>query len=246
MSIPLAPQALSAADPQSADLRRTIERLSTLDAQALLAAALGGALGERVAVVSSFGAESAVVLALVAEIDRSVPVIFLDTGKHFPETLAYRDRLVAHLRLTDVRAVQPLPQDLAQFDPGGRLWSTAPDHCCFLRKVMPLDRALVGFTAWITGRKRYHGDTRAALPRIEAVDGRIKINPLVDWPAAEIRAAFEDLGLPQHPLAAKGYPSIGCAPCTQPALPGSALRSGRWEGSGKVECGIHRSQEADC
>jgi phosphoadenosine phosphosulfate reductase len=109
MSIPLSPQALSAADPQSADLRRTVERLSTLDAQALLAAVLGGALGGRVAVVSSFGAESAVVLALVAEIDRSVPVIFLDTGKHFPETLTYRDRLVAHLRLTDVRTVQPLP-----------------------------------------------------------------------------------------------------------------------------------------
>jgi len=117
MSIPLSPQVLSAADAQSADLRRTIERLSTLEAQALLAAVLGGALGGRVAVVSSFGAESAVVLALVAEIDRSVPVIFLDTGKHFPETLTYRDRLAAHLRLTDVRTVQPLPEDLAQFDP---------------------------------------------------------------------------------------------------------------------------------
>src|SRR5438093_7971649 len=143
MSITVRPESLSAADAQSSALRQTIERLSLLETPALLAAAIGGALGGKVAVVSSFGAESAVVLALTAEIDRTVPVIFLDTGKHFPETLAYRDALVEHLRLTDLRVVHPPAKDLTQFDPDGRLWSTALDHCCFLRKVMPLDRALV-------------------------------------------------------------------------------------------------------
>jgi phosphoadenosine phosphosulfate reductase len=246
MSITVRPESLSATDAQSSALHQTIERLSLLETPALLAAAIGGALGGKVAVVSSFGAESAVVLALTAEIDRTVPVIFLDTGKHFPETLAYRDALVTHLRLTDLRVVHPLAEDLAQFDPDGRLWSTAPDHCCFLRKVMPLDRALVGFAGWITGRKRYHGDSRATLARIEAVDGRIKINPVAEWSPTEIRAAFVNLGLPQHPLVAKGYPSIGCAPCTQPAAPESTLRSGRWQGLGKVECGIHWSNEAGC
>jgi len=246
MSIAVLPESLSAADAQSAPLRQTIERLSALETSALLAAALRGAIGGRVAVVSSFGTESAVVLALVAAIDRTAPVIFLDTGKHFPETLAYRDALVTHLGLTDSRLVAPLAEDVAQFDPSGRLWNTAPDQCCFLRKVMPLDRALIGFSGWITGRKRYHGDTRAMLPRIEAVDGRIKINPLSDWSPSEIRAAFVALGLPRHPLVARGYPSIGCAPCTQPAAPGSSPRSGRWQGSGKVECGIHRPSEAGC
>ncbi len=225
-------------------LHQTLERLAALETSLLLKAAIGGALGGRAAVVSSFGAESAVVLSLVAEIDRAVPVIFLDTGQHFPETLAYRDALADRLGLSDLRVVHPLADDVTRFDPDGRLWHTAPDHCCFLRKALPLERALVGFAGWITGRKRYHGDLRTTLPRIEAVDGRIKINPLADWSAAQIRAAFVGLGLPPHPLVAKGYLSIGCAPCTGPAAPGSPLRSGRWHGLSKTECGIHRSGAA--
>ena len=235
------PESTSSAAP-----RRAIERLAALETPRLLEAAIGGALGGRVAVVSSFGAESAVVLSLVAEIDRAVPVIFLDTGKHFPETLAYRDTLADRLGLCDLRVVRPLADDVARFDPDGRLWRHAPNHCCFVRKVMPLDRALVGFAGWITGRKRYHADLRTTLPRIEAVDGKININPLADWSAAQIRAAFVSLGLPPHPLAANGYPSIGCAPCTQPNAPGLPVRSGRWHGLGKTECGIHRSGEAEC
>ncbi len=234
------------AGAHSRALLRTIERLAALETPALLEAAIaGGALGGRVAVVSSFGAESAIVLSLVARIDRTVPVIFLDTGKHFPETLTYRDTLVERLGLTDLRIADPLPEEVARFDADGRLWQSAPDHCCFLRKVIPLDRALVGFAGWITGRKRYHGDTRASLPRIEAVDGRIKINPLADWSAAQIRQAFASLDLPQHPLVAKGYLSIGCVPCTHPIAPGSPVRSGRWDGLSKSECGIHRSGEIE-
>ena len=222
------------------------ERIATLDARGLLASAIAGALGGRFAVVSSFGAESAVILALAAEIDRSVPVIFLDTGKHFAETLAYRDALAARLGLTDLRVFEPQPQELTQFDPAGELWRTHPDQCCFLRKVIPLDRALDGFAGWITGRKRYHGGARAGLPRIETVNGKIKVNPLADWSAAEIQATFTAYGLPRHPLAARGFLSIGCAPCTQPVTAGGALRSGRWSGRAKSECGVHLSRDPGC
>lgn len=243
MSDPAYRQSGFSAGTGSRALSQTIERLAALETPALLEAVIGGALGGRVAVVSAFGAESAVVLSLVARIDRAVPVIFLDTEKHFPETLAYRDALVDRLGLIDLRVVHPLPEEVARFDPDGRLWQTAPDQCCLLRKVIPLDHALAGFQGWITGRKRYHGDTRATLPRIEAIDGRIKINPLADWSPEEIRAAFSSLGLPRHPLVAKGYLSIGCAPCTRPVAPRSELRSGRWHGLDKTECGIHHAGE---
>jgi phosphoadenosine phosphosulfate reductase len=194
----------------------------------------------RLAVVSSFGAESAVLLMLVAAVDPAVPVIFLDTGKHFAETLDYRDRLVDRLGLRDVRMIEPQPRDLLATDATGDLWRREPDHCCRLRKVLPLQRALSGFEAWITGRKRFAGGARAGLRAIEAVDSRIKINPLAAWTTAQIAAAFKDADLPRHPLVAQGYLSIGCAPCTSRAAaqPG-ANRSGRWAGTDKTECGIH-------
>jgi len=230
----------SFADPLS---QARHERCGALDARGLIAAAITGAFGGRFAVVSSFGAESAVILALAAEIDRAVPVIFLDTGKHFAETLAYRDALVERLGLTNLSIVGPHAEELAQFDRDGELWRTNPDHCCFLRKVIPLDRALVGFAGWITGRKRYHGDARTDLPRIERIDGKLKINPLADWSLAEIKAAFDTYGLPHHPLVAKGFPSIGCAPCTRSVTAGGALRSGRWSGQAKTECGVHLARD---
>lgn len=198
----------------------------------------------RIALVSSFGIESAVILSLVAEIDPATPVIFLDTGKHFPETLAHRDRLIERLGLTDVRSIQPDPSLVTAVDPDGRLSERAPDHCCFLRKVEPLDRALDGFAAWITGRKRFQGGERQALPRIEEIDGCIKINPLVDWTPQNVAAAFRTRGLPLHPLALDGYRSVGCAPCTQRTAPGGDARSGRWAGLGKTECGIHSPRRA--
>jgi phosphoadenosine phosphosulfate reductase len=194
----------------------------------------------RFAVVSSFGADSAILLALVAEIDPSVPVLFLDTGMHFPETLAYRDRLVARLGLTDVRSLMPDAHEVAFRDPRGDLHLFVPDDCCALRKVAPLGRALTPFAAWATGRRRHQSATRAALPFVETVDGRTKFNPLADWSAARVAAEFERRGLPRHPLVARGYPSIGCAPCTRPVRPGEDTRAGRWPGHAKTECGIHR------
>ena len=189
-----------------------------------------------IAAVSSFGAEAAVLLALTADIDPSVPVLFLDTGQHAPETLAYRHRLAAALG----RDVRPAPGAFDQRDPDGILHAFDPDACCTLRKVEPLERALQPFAAWVTGRKRHQAATRAALPVIERVDGRTKVNPLAHWTAAMIEAEFARRGLPRHPLTARGFASIGCAPCTRSVQPGADPRSGRWAGTGKTECGIHR------
>lgn len=197
----------------------------------------------RIAVVSSFGAESAVILALVAAVNPATPVIFLDTGKHFPATLTYRDILVDRLKLTDVRSIEPDPLQLAEHDPDGgpegQLWQRDPGFCCHLRKVLPMQRALEGFSAWITGRKRFHGGERAELTTVEAADGRIKINPLARWTPAEVAAAFRVHRLPPHPLVDEGYFSIGCAPCTRSVAAGEAVRAGRWVGLEKTECGIH-------
>lgn len=195
------------------------------------------------ALVSSFGAESAVLLHMVAAIDPTTPVIFLDTGKLFPETLRYRDRLVARLGFTDLRMAWPDPVRLARVDPVGTLWQHDPDLCCWQRKVEPLEAALIGFQAWISGRKRFHGGARHALDPIEtAADGRVKVNPLARWSEADVTAYFLCHDLPPHPLAALGYRSIGCAPCTRPVHPGEASRAGRWAGRSKTECGIHFRQ----
>jgi len=193
------------------------------------------------ALVSSFGADSAVLLHMVSRIAPTTPVLFLETGMLFAETLVYQRALAARLGLGDVRLIRPDPADLAAEDPDGDLNGRDPDACCALRKTRPLARALAGFEAWITGRKRAQASTRAAMPVFEVEDatGRIKVNPLADWTAERLRAYRRDHALPAHPLEARGYPSIGCAPCTTPVAPGEDPRAGRWRGKAKVECGIH-------
>lgn len=207
---------------------------------ALLRRAITRDFTGQIAIVSSFGADSAMLLALVAEIDPSVPVLFLDTGKHFPETLAYRDALVAHLGLTDVRSAAADGAEVARRDPAGDLHRYIPDDCCAIRKVAPLERALAPFGAWATGRRRHQADTRRLMPFVEVVDGRQKFNPLADWSAERIAAEITRRGLPRHPLTAQGFLSIGCAPCTRAVRPGEDSRAGRWAGQAKTECGIHR------
>jgi len=208
-------------------------------AQALLRTMLTVFPG-RIAAVSSFGTESAVVLHLLAEVDKAVPVIFIDTGKLFAETLQYRDVLVAQLGLTDVRTVRPDRARLTRSDPDGALWRDEPDLCCWNRKVEPLELALTGFAAWITGRKRMHGGARICIDMVEpGPDGRIKVNPLASWGAADVARYFARHGLPQHPLLAQGFRSVGCTTCTTPVATAVAPRDGRWAGSGKTECGIH-------
>ena len=190
----------------------------------------------RAALVSSFGAESVALLHLVAAVDRTVPVIFLETGMLFAETLDYQRRVTERLGLADVRVVRPA--DLSA-DPMGTLHRTDPDACCALRKAVPLAAALEPFDAWFTGRKRYQGGRRAALAFFEASDGRMKVNPLARWAPSDVQDYIANNGLPRHPLVARGYPSIGCGPCTQAVAPGEDDRAGRWRGAGKTECGIH-------
>ncbi|WP_454018443.1 phosphoadenylyl-sulfate reductase [Azospirillum sp. Marseille-Q6669] len=217
------------------------ERYGRLDGAVLLNALLRDEFDGRVAVVSSFGTESAVLLALAAEADPSFPVLFVDTGKLFGETLRYRDKLVSALGLTGVRTIGPTGADLAAEDPDGLLFTRSHDACCHLRKTVPLDRALEGFDAWVTGRKRFQASTRAALPLFEAEEGtgRIKINPLAHWDRERIDQEFARRNLPRHPLEADGFLSIGCFTCTERVAPGADPRSGRWAGTAKTECGIH-------
>ncbi|CAN5259064.1 phosphoadenylyl-sulfate reductase [soil metagenome] len=214
-------------------------RFAGVDTPTMLKTVFAEKLLGRVAIVSSFGTESAVLLHLVAEADRNVPVIFVDTLKMFPETLAYRDELVSRLGFADSRTVTPDPVVLAKKDETGLRWSFDPDGCCEIRKVEPLARAKSGLDTWISGRKAFQSQTRANLPRFEIEDGRLKLNPLGDWDKAALDAYFEVHDLPRHPLEAQGYLSVGCEPCTSKVLPGEDTRAGRWRGWDKVECGIH-------
>lgn len=218
-------------------------RYAAAPPEEILAAAIRDLFPGKVALVSSFGAESAVLLHMLAGIDPATPVLFLDTGKLFGETRRYRDQLAKQLSLTGLRSLTPEPANLNARDPNGVLWSTDTDACCDVRKVQPLDQGLSGLAAWITGRKAYQGGDRAALPLFEADGNRIKINPLARWTRAEIERYFETHSLPRHPLEADGYLSIGCLPCTSRVAEGEDARAGRWRGSDKTECGIHTGRE---
>jgi phosphoadenosine phosphosulfate reductase len=198
--------------------------------------------GDKLALVSSFGAESAVLLHMAARIRPDIPVLFLDTGMLFGQTLDYRRALTTRLGLTDVRDLRPSFEDLATRDPESNLWQRDTDACCHIRKVLPLDTALSGFDAWITGRKRFHGGDRLRLSVVEEAEGKIKFNPLANWTKVEIDEYAELHDLPAHPLVSAGFPSIGCWPCTNPVEEGADVRAGRWVGSQKTECGIHTAR----
>ena len=217
---------ISLAADQAADLQRRHERASPT------------------AVVSSFGADSAVLRHMVASIDPAAPVVFVDTGRHFPETLAYRDLLVDRLGLCNVRSVGPSVEEIARLDADASRATWDPDGCCAFRKVAPLTRALQGFDAWISGRKSFQAATRAGLAAFEGDGGQVKINPLVNWYGTDLAAYAATHRLPAHPLVAKGYLSIGCAPCTSVVRLGEDQRAGRWRGLEKIECGIHRTAAA--
>ena len=209
------------------------------DAHGVLELALTGGLQGKTAVVSSFGAESAVLLHMVAQIDPSTPVLFLNTGKLFGETLRYRDRLQDELGLTDVRSLGPTAVERNRLDPDGALWSHDTDTCCNFRKVVPLRRALEGFSAQITGRKRFQTNARSEMQAVEFFEGRFRFNPLADWSLPDLERYTELHCLPRHPLVEDGYPSIGCMPCTRRVQAGESYRAGRWAGLDKDECGIH-------
>ncbi len=220
------------------------DRYASLSAEDMLDDLVHRVFPGQIALVSSFGTESAVLLHMLSRIDREVPVLFLDTGKLFGETLRYRDTLVERLGLREVRTLQPARTPLAAEDADGMLFQRDPDRCCALRKVAPLRQALGGFAAWINGRKGHHGDLRSNLPKVEADGPRLKATPLADWSATDVQAYFERHDLPPHPLHEDGYLSIGCFTCTERATDPNDPRSGRWAGKGKTECGIHTPNEA--
>jgi phosphoadenosine phosphosulfate reductase len=216
----------------------------SLGSQELLRLAIE-ALPGKIAIISAFAAESVVLLHQVAQIDPTTPVLFLNTHKLFGETMRYRDRLQENLGLTDIRSVGPHPDDRREQDPEGTLWSRDPDACCHFRKVVPLRRALAGFEAIATGRKRFQTSERATMQKVELVEGRVRFNPLVDWSLSELIAYMDEHRLPKHPLINDGYPSIGCIPCTRRVATGEGYRDGRWAGSDKVECGIHSGVDGE-
>jgi phosphoadenosine phosphosulfate reductase len=229
----------SALGSPSESVARLVAVFAGMDPRTLLRAAIEDLFKSRIALVSSFGADSAVLLHMTAEIDKNLPVIFIDTRVLFPETLAYRDEIVSHLGLTNVATIWPSSDLLQREDPENFLWAANPDRCCEIRKVLPLAEALEGYDAWISGRKRFQAHSRSSLALVENEGGRIKINPLAHWTARSILSYLEAHALPRHPLVARNYPSIGCIPCTTPVRPGEDTRAGRWRGRAKVECGLH-------
>lgn len=232
----------TALDPELAltsEVRALNAQFDGASAQEILKAAIKEQYAGEIALVSSFGADSAVLLHMVAEIDPAMPVVFVDTRKLFPATLRYRDLLVDRLGLKDVRSQTPANDDLAAHDPAGMLWMSNTDACCHVRKVLPLEEALTGFTAWISGRKRFQSMTRSNLDLFEVENDRVKVNPLAEWSATDILSYAKSRDLPPHPLVAEGYPSIGCLSCTDKVKPGEDPRAGRWRGQDKTECGIH-------
>jgi phosphoadenosine phosphosulfate reductase len=226
----------AAALPPADALDRALRAASPAE---VIEAALKTVGRDHLALVSSFGTESAALLKVMADVDPAIPVVFLDTGWLFEETLAYRDTLIATLGLRDVRSIKPLEETLKREDPDRELWFSDPDACCRIRKVEPLARALKPFSAWINGRKRFQGGARAEIPVVEEDGIRLKFNPFANVSREEIEAIYSLAKLPPHPLVASGYLSVGCMPCSSRTAPGEDERAGRWRGRAKTECGIH-------
>ncbi len=215
------------------------EKAAGRDARGILELVLREEFAGKTAVVSSFGAESVVLLKLVADIDPNTPILFLNTGKLFGETLRYRDRLQDVLGLGDVRSLAPSLEARDANDPDGTLWSRNTDACCDFRKTIPLTKALEPFQAQVTGRKRFQTRDRAEMQPVEFFETRYRFNPLWQWDLHQLEAFMERNNLPRHPLVEDGYPSIGCMPCTRRVQAGEDYRAGRWSGLDKDECGIH-------
>jgi phosphoadenosine phosphosulfate reductase len=225
--------------PSVSQVEAYLARYGHLSGKELLRPFVAGDYPGRTALVSSFGTDSSVLLHMLSELAPATPVVFVNTGRLFGETLRYRDQLVGMLGLTDVREVGPEPMRIDAEDPEGLLFAKDPDRCCHIRKTLPLNRAIQPFDAWITGRKRFQAATRANLQPLEMVEGKMKINPLYDWSQADVDGYMERHGLPHHPLREDGFLSIGCMPCTDRVAPGEDPRAGRWRGKDKTECGIH-------
>jgi phosphoadenosine phosphosulfate reductase len=224
--------------PVETELNGYLEQYAGLEGRALIAA-VSKDFGARAGLLSSFGAESAVLLHMVSEVAPDLKIVFLDTQKLFPETIAYRDQLVSEFGLRNVKIWRPSLSDLAEQDPDGDLNQLNKDQCCNIRKTLPMQRALHGVEAIISGRKRFHGAMRSQLEFVGIQDGRLKVEPLAGFTALDLAAYAQQHHLPSHPLKLQGYFSIGCIPCTTRGGDANDPRAGRWSGTEKTECGIH-------
>ncbi|ESQ81157.1 phosphoadenylyl-sulfate reductase [Asticcacaulis sp. YBE204] len=232
---------LVADTPEHERARMLSAKYEGWNAESILRDAIDHEFVGQIALSSSFGADAVVLLHLVAQIDRTTPVIFLDTDRHFFQTLQYRDELVAQLGLTNLINLRPALEDVRALDPKNVLFQSDPDACCDIRKTKPLAAVTKDYAAWISGRKRGQAATRKAMQIVE-FDGRnFKINPLADWSPVDVADYIRAHNLPPHPLVEQGYPSIGCFTCTKPVEEGQDARAGRWAGQDKTECGIHLS-----
>ncbi|MGB7288281.1 MAG: phosphoadenylyl-sulfate reductase [Salaquimonas sp.] len=226
-------------EPQTLAFHASLQWLEASSLE-MLRMSLKGNLCGKTAVVSSFGAESAILLHLVSRIAPDAPVLFVDTKMMFQETLDYQIELAGKFGLSNVSIVSADQVELRRNDVFGRLHKNDPDACCNLRKTKPLERALASFDAWISGRKRHQSQSRVTMKPMEVDEsGKVKLNPMLHWDHDDIKAYFDLYHLPCHPLTSKGFTSIGCAPCTAKPLEGQDARSGRWQGQEKTECGIH-------
>lgn len=238
-AIPMGP-AVSVLDARKAKREESMtDQYNGLSAEQALERAIRDDFAGEIVLASSMGIDSAVMLHMISEIDSNLPVLFLETGKHFKETLAYRDRLIAQFGLTNFRSIAPNAKELKAEDPDGDLVNHDKDACCDLRKTRPLDSEITKFNARITGRKRYQTPDRANIPILETGGRQVKLNPLAYWTAKDVTAYMRKHNLPPHPLLALGFLSVGCQPCTTRVSEGEDPRAGRWRGADKTECGIH-------
>ena len=226
--------------PDKEDLNAYVEAYAGLEGRELIATVLRD-FPSKTALLSSFGAESAVLLHMISEVDPDVAIVFLDTEKLFPETIAYRDRLVHEFGLTNVIVARPDPAQLMALDPDGNLHRTDTNLCCSVRKTFPMASAMHGYDVMISGRKRFHGALRSNLDFVSVQDDVLKVEPLAGHTSLDLKSYAHKYHLPTHPLSLMGYRSIGCIPCTQAGGTDADPRAGRWTGSGKTECGIHFS-----
>jgi len=238
---------ITADDPQNSfDIISANIELKDLEPADVIRYAATVLFKDRLCVVSSFGAESVILLHMVSKVQPTIPIIFLNTGKLFGETLRYRDRLQESLGLMDIRSIAPSSDDLNAHDEKGNLWTKDMDQCCHIRKVLPQERATAPFQALITGRKRFQTKQRSQMDMLELHnDGKYRLNPLANWGLDQLRDYIESYNLPRHPLVKDGYLSIGCMPCTARASSDADYRSGRWAGTDKDECGIHTNIDGD-
>ena len=194
---------------------------------------------DKIAYVCSFGTESAILLHIISQIDKTFPVILLNTHFLFDQTLTYKKQLISHLELENCKEIFPKKNDLEKFDSDNSLWKTNIEKCCEIRKVIPLDSELKNYDAWVSGRKNYHQGERKNLKPYEINNKKIVVNPLINFKADDIDKYFYKYNLPRHPLYSDGYLSIGCTNCTQKSSNINDPRSGRWASEMKTECGIH-------